>query len=195
MQRAAICLTSALGSALGRPTGAQPKPESAANVEEPPQWSKPPSEREAGARLASSLRRHFCDPHYRDVARFGYCLSVRERGNPMKKFALLAALAIGPALIPQTSALADVCSNCAVEQPDTIVLPPTPEEGSCSTCAVPTTQPQRLACGSSDGCAVDQPDVAPIIRQEPRDCGSSGCALPAPAPQRLAEGCSNCVVD
>ena len=62
----------------------------------------------------------------------------------MKKLALLAALALGIALIPQTSAWTNPCSSCAIQQPgiDPII---TPADGTnCSGCALPTLVPQRL---------------------------------------------------
>jgi hypothetical protein len=55
----------------------------------------------------------------------------------MKKLALLAALALGIASIPQTSAWTNPCGGCAIQQPgiDPIITP----EG-----ALPTLAPHRL---------------------------------------------------
>src|SRR5262249_21518610 len=91
------------------------------------------------------------------------------------------ALAFGTLLIPQTGAFAGDCNSCAVEQPDTVVLPPTPEDG-CSSCVLPTPAPQRLADPCSS-CAIQQ-DYEPIITQEPQDC--SNCALPKLRQQRAS---------
>ena len=87
---------------------------------------------------------------------------------------------LGTFLIPQ-AAFAGHCSDCAVEHPDAPILPQTPEE-NCSSRAVPTPAPQRLADNCST-CAIQQDDE-PIITQEPRDCGT--CALPKLRPQRAS---------
>jgi hypothetical protein len=66
----------------------------------------------------------------------------------MKKPALLAALALGIALIPQTSAWTNPCGSCAIQQPgiDPIITPEEPADGTnCSGCALPTLARQRLA--------------------------------------------------
>jgi hypothetical protein len=104
-------------------------------------------------------------------------------------------------LIPQTSALADPCSGCAIQQPgiDPIITPEEPADG-CSQCALPTPAPQRLADGCTS-CAVEQPDT-PVLPQIPQDGGCSGCATPPLPSQRAAfrpiivadgtGGCSGC---
>src|SRR5262249_4734466 len=98
----------------------------------------------------------------------------------MKKLALVAALAFGTFLIPQTGTFAGGnCSDCSVEHPDAPILPQTPEE-NCSSRAVPTPAPQRLADNCST-CAIQQDDE-PIITQEPRDCGT--CPFPKLGPHR-----------
>src|SRR5215831_6915286 len=108
----------------------------------------------------------------------------------MKKLALVAALAFGTFLITQTGAFAEPCSTCAVEQPDTVVLPPMPGAAECNNCTVPAPPPQRLAeCG---GCAVEQPDTV-VLPPTPED-GCNNCVLPTPAPQRLADSCSSCAI-
>jgi hypothetical protein len=49
----------------------------------------------------------------------------------MKMLALLAALTLG-VLIPQTAFAEGVaCTSCVVDQPDIVVLPPTPEDQAC----------------------------------------------------------------
>jgi hypothetical protein len=49
----------------------------------------------------------------------------------MKTLALLAALALG-VLIPRTAfAEGGACTSCVVDQPDNVVLPPTPEDHGC----------------------------------------------------------------
>jgi hypothetical protein len=50
--------------------------------------------------------------------------------------------AVPAPILPQR--LAGDCSGCAVEQPDTVVLPPTPED-NCGNCALPTLQSPRAA--------------------------------------------------
>jgi hypothetical protein len=91
------------------------------------------------------------------------------------------------------------CSGCAVQQPDTPVMPQTPEDGQgCSSCALPTPTPQRMAEGGCSGCAVEQPDT-PVLVPTPED-NCNGCATPPFPRQRaafrpiiVADGtCSSC---
>jgi hypothetical protein len=116
--------------------------------------------------------------------------------GPLKTLLLALGLvgliyaALPSSTTPAPQQLADSgggCSNCAVEQPDTVVLPPTPE-GDCSQCAMPTPPPQQMADGGAcSSCAVEQPD-APAIPQTPEDgtgsCSSCATPTPPPAPQR-----------
>ena len=77
----------------------------------------------------------------------------------MKSITLLAALALVAVVSGGTPASADgSCSGCAVQQPDTPVMPQTPEDGGgCSGCATPIPPAQKLADGGNcTGCALQR---------------------------------------
>jgi hypothetical protein len=99
------------------------------------------------------------------------------------KLSILAAVVFIALTAP---AFADAgCSGCAVQQPDTPVMPQAPEDDSCNGCALPTPTPQRMADnGNCSGCAVEQPD-APVLVPTPED-GCSSCATPPLPSQRAA---------